>query len=198
MIQKRGGIIVDLGDLFDAMQGRYDPRADPSQIVPDMLGSDYSDRLIEYGWRRYKKYAENWAVMMSGNHESKFEKNYGTSLIRRLADKMHSVGSPVQALDYSGYLILSLSNGDRGSRFIIKLLHGSGGNAPATAGANKDAYRSATYVDADIIVSGHIHQDRTRKTQVERINKCFVPYWSKQAHIVCPGYKDDATATKGW
>jgi hypothetical protein len=201
LAQELGAYIVDMGDLFDAMQGRKDPRADPSDLLPELKELNYTDRLVEFAKRRYLPYAKNWLVLQVANHESAVLRHYGTNLTERLAAHMSVVGSHVTgASPYNSTLALVLKhNGTCARTCIIKLLHGSGGASPATGGVGKAIYRSSVYPEADIICSGHIHSESTRMLKVERYKaRTFEPEWKNQLHLFIPGYKDVSMQYDGW
>ena len=41
LAQERNALIVDAGDTFDLMQGRYDPRRSYDEIRPELLHDNY-------------------------------------------------------------------------------------------------------------------------------------------------------------
>jgi hypothetical protein len=66
---QRGAGILDAGDLFCAMQGKYDRRSDKSKVRPEHQCGDYLDALVRTAAEDYAPYAKNWILMGQGNHE---------------------------------------------------------------------------------------------------------------------------------
>jgi hypothetical protein len=60
--------IIDNGDLFCAMQGRWDKRADKSALRPEHQGSNYFDLLVETAADFYDPFKSHLAVLGRGNH----------------------------------------------------------------------------------------------------------------------------------
>ena len=56
---KRNALIMDFGDLFCAMQGKYDPRGVKSDIRPEHCFNNYFDRLVDTAVDFYKPNAKN-------------------------------------------------------------------------------------------------------------------------------------------
>jgi hypothetical protein len=46
--QSKGAWILQAGDLFDAMQGRKDPRSSYDNLDHALKGDDYLDRLVRF------------------------------------------------------------------------------------------------------------------------------------------------------
>ena len=59
----RSALIVDAGDLFCAMQGKYDPRSSMDDIRSEDVGEDYLDRIVTHAAQDYGPFAENWLVI---------------------------------------------------------------------------------------------------------------------------------------
>ena len=45
---ERDALIIDCGDLFCAMQGKFDPRSSMDDIRPEDVGQDYLDRIVTH------------------------------------------------------------------------------------------------------------------------------------------------------
>jgi hypothetical protein len=67
--KERGAGIIDVGDLFCAMAGKYDPRSDRSQLREEHSRNNYFDRLVDTAAEFYAPYCENFIMMSPGNHE---------------------------------------------------------------------------------------------------------------------------------
>ena len=84
MALERGAGILDFGDLFCAMQGKWDKRADVEQLRPELVSAKYLDRLVDYNADFYRRYAANWILLARGNHETSIERHHQTDLTERL------------------------------------------------------------------------------------------------------------------
>src|SRR3990167_5322867 len=56
--KERNALIADFGDLFCAMQGKYDPRSSMDDIRPEDVGADYLDRIVKHAAEFYGPYAK--------------------------------------------------------------------------------------------------------------------------------------------
>ena len=200
---RRGAKIIIGGDLFDAMQGRYDRRRDEEAVRPELRTRSYYDSVVEYGYETLKSYVHLIAGLFLGNHESAVEKHANTDLRERFASMAWSrdrVRIPV--MGYRGFVDFSLrydksppGHGTAQKRLFI--IHGSGGSAPVTRGAIKTNRRAVVLPDADIVGSGHIHQSLLmpiKRLSVDREGHLVTP---EQLHLQWGTYKLDQ-GTEGW
>jgi hypothetical protein len=67
-LEREAGII-DIGDLFCAMQGKYDKRSNKSDIRPEHQNGEYLDSLVTTAAKFYEPYAKNIIALGYGNHE---------------------------------------------------------------------------------------------------------------------------------
>ena len=58
IVEKEGHIVIN-GDLFDLMQGRYDPRRNKQDLNPRFSTVNYLDSVIEYGIELLKPFSKN-------------------------------------------------------------------------------------------------------------------------------------------
>lgn len=61
--------ILSVGDLYCAMQGKYDKRSNKSAVRPEHNVGNYLDALVSTAADWYGPYAHNYIVMSQGNHE---------------------------------------------------------------------------------------------------------------------------------
>lgn len=153
-----GAGIIDVGDLFDAMQGPGDRRACKEALRDEHARADYFDALIEDAETFYAPYAHNIVSLTLGNHEEACIRHYGTNLTKRLANGLRrATGAPVHPNGYQGWVIFRVKvNGTKRASKTMYCYHGSGGGGQVT----KDSiqlHRRQSYVDADIDASGHTH-----------------------------------------
>lgn len=154
-IRKRNGAILLGGDIFDAMQGKQDPRHSKSQIRPELLVDDYFDVLVPWTIEKLNLAHMPIAVVMPGNHEMSVLRKNETDLIGRLARALRCPrGAYTQ---FYRLFIIGPNQTVKDKRFVIYATHGSGGSAPVTMGIIKTNRRQVS-AEADIYLSGHLHQ----------------------------------------
>lgn len=128
---ERNAMIKLFGDVFDAMQGRYDPRRDMTSLRPEYRRSDYFDYVIKDVAKILSPYAENLALISDGNHELSIEKNNGTNLTDRLTGQLNMQhGGKILHGGYGGWVRYMIEWGGKPKRsFKMKYFHGAGGAA---------------------------------------------------------------------
>jgi len=198
---RRGAGIIDLGDLYDAMQGKWDVRSNRDACRPEHQHGNYLDRLVETATDFYKPYAENMLLLCPGNHETAIMKRHETSLTERLCERLRlHGGSNLYVGSYSGFVrFQGKRKGTRASsKIVMGRHHGYGGGGPVTRGTIQTA-RMANYLpDCQLIVSGHTHDDWRLTIARSRINHVGTPYIDHQTHCRPPGYKDEYGPGDGW
>ena len=103
--REKNAIIIDGGDLFCAMQGKYDPRSDKRDLKPEHQTGDYLDKLVSTAADFYGPYADLFAIMAPGNHETAISKRHETNLTERLVTMMNDRhGSKVHVGGFSGWV----------------------------------------------------------------------------------------------
>jgi hypothetical protein len=197
--------IIDNGDLHCAMQGRWDKRADKNSLRPEHQGNNYFDLLVDTAADFYRPYASQWAVMGRGNHETAITTKHETDLTDRLAARMRSFGSKVEASGYGGWVIFRFvdknQTGHKAQKDqrMLYHYHGSGGGGIITRGTLQPS-RIATFTpDADIVLTGHTHDEWSFTIPRQRCSSRGVLYHDEQLHVRCPGYKDAwGEGASGW
>ncbi len=159
----RQALILDFGDLFCAMQGKWDKRADQSQLREELRGNNYLDLLVQTTSDFYSPYAKLFALLGQGNHETAILKYHQTNLTDRLAERLKALSSSVVVGGFSGWVrfIFSYQNSGNLCSRVLKWHHGYGGDAPVTKGTIQ-TNRMAVYLpDADFVVTGHCFSEDT-------------------------------------
>lgn len=197
--------IIDNGDLFCAMQGRWDKRADKNALREEHRGSNYFDLLVNTAAEFYKPYGKNFAVLGRGNHETAITKAHETDLTDRLAHKMRNDGSNVEASGYGGFVIFRFiaANMKVGNRVkdskVLYHFHGTGGGGPVTRGTIQTNRIAVWSPDAHIVLTGHTHDEWQMPIPRMRLSITGNVYHDEQLHIRCPGYKDAwVDSDHGW
>ena len=202
---KRGAYILDTGDLFDAMQGRFDPRRSMDELAPQYRRDDYYDFVVQDTAEFYAPYAKQFLLLGRGNHETAVRKNANTDLTDRLVYLLRSGHkSPVMAGGYGGWirLMFNFSDGKNTgprSSLKIKYFHGAGGEAPVTRGAIHTNRQAVYLPDADIVINGHNHHAYWIPISRERLSNKGKQYFDVQHYFRIPGYKQSyGNGTGGW
>jgi hypothetical protein len=191
MAKERNAAVIDNGDLFCAMQGKWDKRSSKDSIRPEHQGGGYLDLLVDTAVEFYEPYAKQFAVLGLGNHETAIHKAHETCLTGHLVRALNKLGSPVMKSGYSGWVRFQFdSPGNNASPILLHHYHGSGGGGPVTRGVI-DTSRITNYTpDPDIVLTGHTHDEWTVTIPRQRITDRMRVYRDEQLHIRPPGYKD--------
>lgn len=178
--------IICFGDLFDVMQGRNDKRGSKSDVRPEYTGSNYYDLVVEDIADYLAPYRDNIVMLSNGNHETAILRHQETDLLARLCKQLGC-----QHGGYAGFVRL-MQRAGTGCRNSITLYyhHGSGGGGPVTKGVIQSNRRAAS-VDADIYVSGHIHESwLVENVMVKLLGSGRVEHRT-QYHVQLPTYKQE-------
>lgn len=187
--------IVLLGDIFDAMNGRFDPRRSMDLVRPEYRSENYYDLIVEDAIASLLPFANNILMVTYGNHETSVLKNANTDLILRLAKGLSSKYHKVLVGGYGGII-----------RFIdddhivpAKYFHGSGGEAPVTRGAIQTNRQAVFLPDYNIIMNGHSHHQYVIPITRERVSPEGKHYFDFQWHLRSPGYvMSYGDGSQGW
>jgi len=186
--------VLDFGDLFDAMQGRFDPRRSMDELAEKYRRDDYYDYVVQDLAEFYAPYAEQLLMLGHGNHETNVRRHSNTDLTDRLVYLLRTrYKSPVMSGGYGGWIRFMFNfrggvGGATGS-YRLKYFHGSGGEAPVTRGAIQTNRQAVYLPDADIVVNGHSHNAYWIPITRERLSQRGVQYFDLQHHVRIPGYK---------
>jgi len=190
---EREALICDFGDLFCAMQGKYDPRSDMAEIRPEDVGPDYLDRIVQHAADDYAPYKDNWLLIGEGNHETNITHCHGTSLISNLAHRMNTIhGAHVYTGGYGGWMqfFFHVHHTKRQS-MRLKYHHGAGGGGPVTRGTIQTNRQAVYLPDADIVVNGHTHDGWYLAIARERLSQSGVVGRDLVHFVRTPGYKNE-------
>lgn len=198
--KRRNAKIIVVGDFFDAMNGRFDPRRDMSLLRPEYRRSDYYDYVVKDAADKLEKYAENILMISPGNHESSVLKNANTNLSDRLVYALNQRGGNIIHGGYGGWIrVLFVSGKHHRGSVRIKYYHGTGGEAPVTRGAIQTNRQAVYLPDADIVLNGHSHHSYWIPITRERITDGGLQFYDTQHHVRTPGYNNTYNdGTEGW
>ena len=193
-VLQSGAAIIDGGDFFDAMQGRFDPRRSMEDLRPEYRRDDYFDYVVMDAARLLRPYAEHLVLMAQGNHELSVLKYANTSLIDRLAYELNRDRKtpPIQVGGYTGWVRIKVLTGGK-PRGTLRLYyaHGAGGRAPVTRGVIATNRQAVFLPDADVVLNGHNHQAYIVPIARERLNAMGRVRGDLAWFVRTPGYKDE-------
>jgi len=185
---ERGAMIFDFGDTFDVMQGRKDPRRDPDEINPLFNKKEYYTLVKKHLIKFYKPYKDNIALIATGNHENSVLKHSGIDLTGELADALGCAAGK-----WGGWVRFMFNQG-KGHNYGINLryMHSGpgGGSSPVTRGVISTNRISAWLTDADIVYTGHDHNEWILPIPREGLNRQGRPIRRETLFVKGPGYKD--------
>jgi hypothetical protein len=199
--KERGAAIFDFGDLFCAMQGKYDKRADKSSIRPEHTAGNYLDRLVETAADYYAPYAHLFAMIGRGNHESSIKIRHETDLTARLIERLNDrTGSKIVAGGYSGWVRFNFNrSATRRCTRNLWYTHGYGGGGPVTKDMIQSNRQQVYVENADIMVSGHVHQRWCEEAMKIRLTAEGEPERRSLWYVKCSTYKEEyGTGSGGW
>lgn len=188
-------LILIIGDFFDAMQGRFDPRRDMSKLRPEYRRDDYYDFIVDDAANKLDPYKSNIFMLADGNHELAVLRNANTDLLTRLVDKLSTPKHKVIRGGYGGVVVVK----DQDVVIPAKYFHGSGGEAPVTRGAIQTNRQAVFLPDFQIVLNGHSHHMYWIPIVRERVSNGGTHYFDIQHHIRTPGYMMQyADGSGGW
>lgn len=199
--RERGAGIIDWGDLFCAMQGKYDKRSSKSSVRPENQTDRYLDSLVDCAADFYSPYAKNFWVIGRGNHESSIKNRHETDLTDRLVHSLNGeTGSTIQAGGYTGWVRFLFNRQNTRYSSTLWYGHGWGGGGPVTINTIQAANRMPMMLDGvDILCTGHVHE----AWHAEKIRACLNDagrVQHKTIHVVQGAtYKEEyGTGHGGW
>jgi hypothetical protein len=183
------------------MQGKWDKRADQTQLRPELQGNNYLDRLVKYVADFLMPYASQILVIGQGNHETSILKHHQTNLLDRLIHELRrDKGCEAQLGGYSTWIQFAAVKPSNQPRSVKNMLmyHGCGGGAFVTKGSIDMNRIGIGFPDADIIWIGHKHNEFCRTEPRYRLNSHGTEYQDEQLGFMTPGYKVHDESKTGW
>lgn len=200
-----GATILINGDLFDAMQGRNDPRRSYKELKESLKSEDYYDGVLEDVWSTYKPYADLIGFVGYGNHEYSVQRHSGTDLVNRLVGKIRDpqVGGKAVAGGFGtwarfAYYAHKQDTPTDSVRMYAN--HGYGGTeAPVTKGVIQ-TNRQGTYLrNVDVVWNGHNHNGYIVPIQTIGLTNKDTLEESTIWYLRTPGYKNGyRNGIEGW
>ncbi len=193
------GFVISAGDLFCAMQGKYDKRSSKDSLRPEHMAGSYLDRLVDTAAEFLKPYVRVMGLITLGNHETSIYNRHETCLVTRLVERLRLAGSQCQKGGYNGWVqfVGRSSTGQARASWKLYYHHGSGGDSPVTQGLI-GMNRVSQYVEADGILSGHIHTRNLSTVCRERLSTQGQRKVCETALIRTSTYKDEYQPLDGF
>lgn len=191
---RRGAGVIDCGDLFCVMQGKFDKRANKSAIRPEHNVDCYLDAVVDTAIEWFAPWAGRFIMVGEGNHESAIRKRHETDLIQKFVTGLNRHGGNTFYGGYTGWIrfVFRPDDGHKGQHTVtLHYDHGYGGGGPVTRGTIQTNRRAVYLPDADIVISGHIHEAWEMSVPRVRLSDRGVPGIGNQLHICMPTYKDE-------
>lgn len=197
--REREAVVVDAGDLFCAMQGKGDRRGSKADVRPEHQKGNYLDALVDEAAAFYSPYKDHFAVLGRGNHDEAIVQRCETDLVSRLADRLgcHTGG-------YRGWVRFLFEREEaKAGRQSVTLFytHGPGGSGggEASRGTTKATRRAVYLPDADIVLSGHIHESWIMELPRHRLTQAHRQTIDTQYHVQTATYKNEfGVGGRGW
>lgn len=209
--RERQAGILQFGDLFDLMQGRYDPRSRKSEIRPEHQRDDYLDQVIDDAAGIWAPYGDLLLFQSPGNHERSILKRLETDPITRFGrevERLWRADNPttptsVHIGKYTGWIKIRFRRAGATRPSGVKTwnlayTHGYGGGGPVTRGVIQTNRRAVYLPDAHIVLSGHIHESWYLEIPRERLLGSGRVVNDLQIHMQLPTYKEESLMQEGW
>jgi len=193
LAREREAVILNFGDLFCAMQGKYDPRSSMDDIRPEDVGQDYLDRIVQHAAEFYGPYADLFLLLGKGNHETNIRKRHGIDLTSNLVHHLNtSYNGACHVGGYGGWVRFMFTlNTTKRQSVKLKYFHGSGGGGSVTRGVIQHNRQAVYLPDADIVCGGHTHDAWILPRGRERLSAGGKVYKDLVWFVRIPGYKDE-------
>ena len=194
-----GGCVISAGDHFCAMNGKGDRRSSKSALRPEHCHGNYLDRLVDTAAEFLAPYVDVLGIISLGNHETAIYDRYETCLTTRLVERLRLMGSDCKRGGYNGWVLFQAKSksGNGSAQWRLYYHHGSGGDSPVTQGL-LGMNRVSQYVDADGILSGHIHAKNLSTVCRERLSVQGQRRVGETALIRTSTYKDEYSPLTGF
>jgi len=157
--KERDAHILDTGDFFSMMEGRYDPRRQFSNIRPEYLLDNYLGEIVADAYKQLKPYSDRFVLLGRGNHDQKVMKHNSLDVMSLLTGKLNEVpGAKIQLGGYGGWVRFQFKRGKQRICRRLYYFHGAGsGRAEVTRGVIR-TNRMGMYVEsANFVIMGHSH-----------------------------------------
>lgn len=192
----RNAPIFKFGDIFCAMQGKWDKRADQNQLRPEHRGGSYLDLLVNTAGKFYQRWDKNIALITPGNHEGSILQRHETNLTERLLVKLREKSAVPHMGSYGGFVQIQFRFGHKPITLTLNYHHGYGGGGEVTRGLIDNNRTRGQYL-ADIYIGGHIHRRNSDENIITYCSLFGTVKQQQQLFLRSSTYKDEADGN-GW
>ena len=169
--KERDAHIIDSGDFFSMMEGRYDPRRNFDNMRKEYVMQNYLDAISDDAVKQLSPYADRFLMLGRGNHDQAVKKHNGTDVMSTLSKGLRQAGANVQLGGYSGWVRFQFMRGKQRTLKQLYYFHGSGGGGEVTRGVIR-TNRIGVYVEAaDFVIMGHTHDSWDVPIKKIRLNR---------------------------
>jgi len=189
---ERNAVIVDIGDSLDLMGGKYDPRSYKGSVRSEHMVPNYFDAVVNDYAEWLQPYANHFAVMGQGNHETKMTEKHEFCPTERVVTLLNSRGANVFNGAYAGWVQFNFKQFDgNGVREVNLHYHHGSSSGASQSNITSQKSRLCHHPDADIIATGHSHNCWSDICARYRLGGNGHVYQDKVLLLGCPSYKDD-------
>ena len=197
--KEENAVVLILGDLYDLMNMKFDPRGSYDSLRPELKAMAYIDEVIKDCTDKLEPYKDIIKLIGQGNHETNITKRHGVDPIQRTVGILNANGGNIIAGYYAGWVVLKCSRNGKGGRksFPIHYHHGYGGNAKRSKGVLNVDIDMKDYPQAVIIARGHTHQKWYVPVMRDVLTSNF-NHGQETVHVVQTGSYKKKDRSIGW
>jgi UDP-2,3-diacylglucosamine pyrophosphatase LpxH len=199
MAKEEGAAVFILGDLYDLMNMREDPRGNYDSLRPELKAMAYIDEVIKDCTSKLEPYKDVIKLISQGNHETNITKRHGVDPIQRTVGILNDKGARIVAGYYAGWVILKCDKNGQGHRksYPLHYHHGWGGNSRRSKGVLNIDLDMKDYPQARIIARGHTHQKWYHPVMRDYLTNNF-NHAQETVHVVQTGSYKKKDRSIGW
>lgn len=199
MAKEENASVFILGDLYDLMQMRFDPRGNYDSLRTELKKMAYIDEVIKDCTSKLEPYKDVIKLIGQGNHETNITKRHGVDVIQRTVGVLNDKGGQIVAGYYAGWVILKCDWQGKGKRrsYPLHYHHGYGGNAKRSKGVLNVDIDMKDYPQASIIARGHTHQKWYHPVMRDVLTAQF-QHAQETVHVVQTGSYKKKDRSIGW
>ena len=192
--------IIIIGDFFDLMEGRNDMRRSNTARA-EHYAPNYLQKVVIDAAEWLQPYAKNIAMISNGNHETSVAKHTQVQPLTWLCYELRKQGSQVIEGDYQGFFVVRAVYEYEGKNtyFPYKIFyhHGLWGGI-ISKGTQSVMRFGAVVPDADMIVTGHTHDQWMMLHTRYKLNKAYDVTLEDQIHLKLGTYKNEFKTGNGF
>ena len=192
--------IIIIGDFFDLMEGRNDMRRSNTART-EHYAPNYLQKVVMDAAEWLKPYAKNIVMISNGNHETSVAKHTQVQTLTWLCYELRKQGSQVIEGDYQGFFVVRTVYEYEGKNtyypYKIFYHHGLWGGI-ISKGTQSVMRFGAVVPDADMIVTGHTHDQWMMLHTRYKLNKAYDVTLEDQIHLKLGTYKNEFKTGNGF